>query len=208
MFWGWTANDHSYKGLVKSAPKNWHLYPINFEYLMHRGWVDRLSESVEQFLKEKKLKKVHVMGHSMGGALALEFAFRNPERVKSLSLLDSAGVYGHETLPKLFSNFFRSHSLKNKGERGENLKAIYRAIKKPVSHLRLAKYAHFVDLQKEAKQIKVPTTLIWGEKDHLEPLWEGEQLHKLIPHSKLVVLLGMDHNWPLHAPHLFWENIK
>lgn len=208
MFWGWTRNDHSYKGLVDTAPKNWQIHTINFEDLVTHGWIDKLSENVRQHLEEKNLNKVHVMGHSMGGALALQFTHQNPKLVNSLYLLDSAGVYGHETLPQLFTNFFKSHSLHGSKKAKENSKAMYRAFRRPLAHLRLAKYAQFVDLQEEAKQIRVPTTLIWGEKDHLIPVWQGERFHELIPGSKLIVLPGMDHDWPLHAPRLFWENIR
>ncbi len=208
LFWGWSSNDHSYRGLFKSAPADWNIYTMNFDDLMKAGWVDKLAESVLKFLEEKNVDKVSVAGHSLGGALALKFASACPERVNSLFLLDSAGVYGGETIPSLIKNFFLSHSVNAKKKAKENFSAIWRVFSKPITNLKLARYAYYVDLQEEAKGIKVPTILIWGGKDHLIPLWQAETLHKLIKGSKLIVLPKMDHNWPLYAPELFWKHIK
>ncbi len=206
-FWGWTRQDTSYKGLIKKAPEDWDIFTLNFEELVKSGWVEKLGENVTKFLDENNLERVNIMGHSMGGALALTYTYLHPERVDRLFLLDASGVYGNETLPQLAKNFLKSHSLQGRKKAGENLKAIYRAIRRPIAHIKLARYAHKIDLQEEASSINTPTIIIWGESDHLNPLWQGKRLHALIKNSKLVVLPGMDHDWPLHAPELFWKNI-
>lgn len=148
------------------------------------------------------------MGHSLGGALALEFAYHQPQMVERLFLVDSEGVYGAENIFQLTSNFFRSHTSHVRRKAVENIKAIYRIARKLMLHLRLAHYAHHIDLQKEAREMKVPTTILWGEQDHLTPLWQGQALHQAIPGSKLIILKEMDHDWILHSPELFWENVN
>lgn len=190
-----------------SAPKNWDIYSLNFDDLYKAGWIEKLGENVNEFLAENRLDKVCIAGHSMGGALALTYAYLHPERVNKLFLLDASGIYGNETIPQLVMNFFRSHSPQGNTKRSENMKAIFRAFKRPIANLKLAKYAYKVDLQEEARNIKVPTTIIWGESDHLNPLWQGKKLHKLIRNSKLIILPDADHSWPLYAPELFWKNI-
>ena len=52
-----------------------------------------MSEKVIELLREKKLEKVHVLGNSLGGAVAMGIATRAPELVKSLVLVGSAGFY-------------------------------------------------------------------------------------------------------------------
>ena len=147
------------------------------------------------------------MGHSLGGSLALKFAYHYPDKVEHLYLVDSEGIYGHETLPQLIRNFIRSN-LNRQGSRDmKNISDLLKVFKKPILHFKLAHFAHYVDLQKEANSLKVPTTILWGEKDHLTPLWQGQRLHELIKGSKLIVLKDMDHDWILHSPELFWQNV-
>lgn len=45
----------------------------------------------EQFLLSLDIEKVHLAGASMGGAISAHLAVRHPEKVKSLTLIDSAG---------------------------------------------------------------------------------------------------------------------
>ncbi|GEM_PF-6928994 len=208
LFWGWTRNGTSYEKLIENAPEGWNVYTLKFEDLMKAGWVNKLAENVTRFLDEKNLERINVVGHSMGGALALEYAYQHPERVEQLFLLDASGIYGQETISQLVFSFFKSHLLHGRKKGVENLKAMWRVFRRPIVHLKLAHYARKIDLQEEAKNIKVPTTLIWGENDYLNPLWQGKKLHQLIRNSKFIVLSGMDHDWPLHAPELFWKNVK
>ena len=39
----------------------------------------------------------------------------------------------------------------------------------------------------------MPTLLIWGDKDRITPLWQGEKLKTIIPSSALKVLKGLGH---------------
>lgn len=69
------------------------------------------EEIVLDFLEQNKLQKVNLIGHSMGGALALYFAYYHPERVKHLYLIDSEGVYDNVSFVKMTWNFLRSHTI-------------------------------------------------------------------------------------------------
>lgn len=56
------------------------------------GYIYRMEEmakALEAVLKELKLRKVHLVGHSMGGYVALAFAERNPDHLRSLALVHS-----------------------------------------------------------------------------------------------------------------------
>ena len=63
-----------------------------------RGAFLPLVEALEGWIDERKLGKVHLLGYSMGGRLALALALRSPERFRSLILegvspgLESAGA--------------------------------------------------------------------------------------------------------------------
>ena len=51
--------------------------------------MDEMAESVEAVLKHLRLRKVNVIGHSMGGYVALALAERNPDILRSLVLYQS-----------------------------------------------------------------------------------------------------------------------
>ncbi|HLK61827.1 MAG TPA: alpha/beta fold hydrolase [Bryobacteraceae bacterium] len=42
-------------------------------------------------------------------------------------------------------------------------------------------------------KLTMPTLLIWGDKDTITPLWQGETLQRTIPKSSLTVLTGLGH---------------
>ncbi len=56
------------------------------------GAIDELAQSVEEFMDALGIASAHVAGHSLGGAIAIALATREPTRVRSLALLASAGL--------------------------------------------------------------------------------------------------------------------
>ena len=57
------------------------------------------------------------------------------------------------------------------------------------------------------KQVKVPTLLIWGEKDTVTPLWQSQNLNSLIAGSKLITLPGIGHVPQIENPQSFNETV-
>ena len=49
------------------------------------------------------------------------------------------------------------------------------------------------DLRPYAARISRPTLLFWGDKDEDTPLWQGQELEKLIPDAGLIVYEGAGH---------------
>jgi pimeloyl-ACP methyl ester carboxylesterase len=52
-------------------------------------------------------------------------------------------------------------------------------------------------------KLNMPALLIWGDKDTITPLWQGEKLQKLIPHASLSVLSGLGHIPQIENPDQF-----
>jgi pimeloyl-ACP methyl ester carboxylesterase len=61
--------------------------PANEEYT-----IERLARFVLDFLNALNIPRVHLIGNSMGGTIALECCYQEPERVASLVLVDPAGM--------------------------------------------------------------------------------------------------------------------
>lgn len=47
-----------------------------------------LTEDLEEFIKENKIEKPHLIGHSMGGKTAMNFAVKDPKAVDKLIVVD------------------------------------------------------------------------------------------------------------------------
>jgi pyruvate dehydrogenase E2 component (dihydrolipoamide acetyltransferase) len=54
--------------------------------------IGALADFVVRFLDTLRVERVHLVGHSMGGAIAARLAQRAPQRVASLTLVNSAGL--------------------------------------------------------------------------------------------------------------------
>src|SRR6266478_1584848 len=69
--------------------------------------IPRLASDLAAFADRLDLPAFHLVGHSLGGAVALEFALRRAERVRSLALVAPAPPGGVATVRKGGSRFAR-----------------------------------------------------------------------------------------------------
>lgn len=143
---------------------------------------------------------VHLVGHSMGGQLAIRLAAERPDLVRSLILVDAAGMpfelrpLDHvRMLPKppfggpriarmLVPDFLRA---------GPSSVAVASA------------RVLFGDMREAMRAVVVPALLVWGENDPLVPLRYGEAMQREITGSRLVVLPRAAHVAMWDAPEEF-----
>ncbi len=59
--------------------------------------IDDYASFVKSFMKKLKIEKAVVVGHSLGGAVAMSLSYNNPQMVEKLILVDSALVDGLKT---------------------------------------------------------------------------------------------------------------
>jgi len=157
---------------------------------------------LEGFIKEINLKDYHLLGHSFGGALASKMAVKYPQNVKKLFLVAAACVR-HKTTKKKFLEriakvvkllyFLPYYNLFRK--------AVYKYIIRRsdyvyVRGLMRDTYMNVIgeDLSFHLPFIKVPTIVIWGDKDDMTPMEDGNFIAKQVKGSKLVVIPGAGHD--------------
>lgn len=73
------------------------------------GTLEALADTVAAFMDAVGVESAHLVGHSMGGAVSLTVAARHPAKVRSLSLIGSAGL-GEEINTGYIDGFVSSAS--------------------------------------------------------------------------------------------------
>ncbi len=176
--------------------------------------VSGLAKHVTQFIEFKDYKQIHLLGNSLGGHVGLVYALKHPERLKSLTLTGSSGLFENamgDSYPKRGDYEY----IKNKTaqtfydpavattELVDEVFEITRNRIKVIKIIALAKSAIRNNLGEELNQIKIPTCLIWGKNDIVTPPFVAEEFHKLIPQSELHFIDKCGHAPMMEVPDEF-----
>lgn len=172
-----------------------------------------LTDFLHRLTKELRLEKFHLLGNSMGGHIALLYTLKYPEKVTSLILSGSSGLYESgmgDSFPKRSNYDF----IKTKTEltfydpkiaTKELVDEIYATVnsRKALQILSLAKSTIHNNLEKELPDIHTECCLIWGRNDVITPPQVAFKFNKLIPHSKLYWINQCGHVPMLETPEAF-----
>jgi 3-oxoadipate enol-lactonase len=149
------------------------------------------ADEARLLIKELGIDKVHIVGTSYGGEVAMRFAIDFPERVSSISLIDSvseldevlrlfvrgwkaaagerdATRFFWEMVPTIYHNSFIERNMKMLQDRAKALE------KAPADYFdgQIALYETFesdVYMTDELHKIQTPTLVVCGEDDILKP---------------------------------------
>ncbi|MCB0429243.1 MAG: alpha/beta hydrolase [Flavobacteriales bacterium] len=158
--------------------------------------VKNLAKYIHRFIKFRNYDQVTLLGNSLGGHVALIYAVTFGDRLHSMVLTGSSGLYEKamgDTFPrredyeyikeKVAVTFYDpKHATK---ELVDECFSIVNDRGKLVRILSLAKSAIRHNMSKEVHKIEVPVCLIWGKNDHITPPEVAEDFHRLLPHSEL-----------------------
>ena len=153
--------------------------------------IDKYSEMLEEFVKQLKIKKPIIMGHSFGGRVAIRYSARNP--IEKLVLFGSPCIRIQENLPLKVRLLKGLKKLPGMNQLGEYMKKYigsrdYKAAS-PIMRQTLVEVVN-EDLSKYAREIEEPTLLIWGEYDTEAPLSDARELERIMIDAALIVLPG------------------
>lgn len=171
------------------------LLPLLDLDLLHTS-VGGLEKYVHRFIETRDYKDIHMLGNSLGGHVALLHTLKHPDRIKSLILTGSSGLFengmgdsypkrgDYEYIKKKTALTFYDPAMATK-ELVDEVYAITSNRLNVVKIIALAKSAIRNNLGEEISQIRQPTLLIWGSNDTVTPPFVGKEFHRLIPNSEL-----------------------
>lgn len=208
--------------IARALAGQWQVVNLDMRNHGRSDWHDSMSyalmaEDVKDTLDHLGLDQVILLGHSMGGKIAMEFALRYPERVNKLILADISPVQNrprhHEILSALDGidlNNLQSRqqadqqlalSINETGVRQFLLKSLYKEDKQfrwrfNIKAL-IANYPQLLEAPPSKGPYTGPTLFIKGaESDYLLPEHQS-LIQQLFPNSKAKIIMGTGH-W-LHA---------
>lgn len=176
--------------------------------------VSGLAKHVSKFIETKKLDNIHLLGNSLGGHIALVYALSHPERVKTITLTGSSGLFENgmgETYPKRGDKEYIRKKVEltfydPKSASEELIEEVYNIVNnrlKAIKIIYLAKSAIRHHLGEELKNINKPVCLIWGKNDTITPPMVAEEFKKLLLHSELHWIDKCGHAPMMEVPHEF-----
>jgi pimeloyl-ACP methyl ester carboxylesterase len=178
-----------------------------------------LASDLIEWMEQLQLPPAHVVGLSLGGAIAQELALAAPQRVKSLVLMNTlarADAWFRGTLrafevirrqvPDTAAFFdtilpwWVSHRFFEDSERARWLRVLLRQSPHPQrldGFLRQLEALSTHDAAAPLHRIACPVLVMAGEDDSVAPVRYSRQLQELIPQARLIVLRGVGHAPPL-----------
>lgn len=172
------------------------------------------AEFVYKFLKENDIKEPIIIGHSFGGAVAIKLVLIYPESVYKLILVSASAIRQprHKIiLIKKIADFIKPLLPEKLRKFILKILKLDKTDYAQIDSLKLKEtFKNIIneDLSSYLSAIKIPTLVIWGEKDTVTPLKEGELIAKSIPNAKLLVIKNAGHFRFLEKPEEFIKLIK
>lgn len=166
---------------------------------------EAMADDVSGLLKHLKVDSADILGYSMGGGVAFQFAVRHPEQLRRLVIL--SGTYANNgwwpdaeaSFSKVTADMFKGTPIQTQYDSLGNDPARFPEFVKKVISIDLKPY----DWSKDVKNIKAPIMMAIGDADgvryeHALELFRAKGGGKMgdmhgLPKSRLAILPGTTH---------------
>jgi len=170
---------------------------------------------LHELLQAKGLaNNIHVGGNSMGGAISVAYAAKYPKNVKSLWLVDSAGFWSagipkslegatldnNPLLIKSKEDFYKMYDfvMYKPPYLPKSVKAVFaqERINNKALDAKILEQIVTDNVEERAKIIaknKIPTLVVWGDKDQVIKPETVNVIKKIIPQSEVIMMKDVGH---------------
>jgi 3-oxoadipate enol-lactonase len=229
--WRW------WQPLLKNTPKGYRAYAPDMRGCgdtdqPEEGYtIAQHAEDLNQLIGALRLNRLHLVGHSLGGCVALDYALNNPQRIKSLTLVAPAPAEGSSVINASSNGYDTSCSstMHSAFRLSKSLGTYRRVMEKAISRLmnpdrigsefealvddavRMslnAAVGHIEtlncwDVRDVIGQLNLPVLIIGGRNDRLISPEALQKAAEKIPNGRLIMWPGMGHTPQLEQPERF-----
>ena len=192
-------------------------------HIPNYGTLSAIPEMARHVLETAPAGRFALAGHSMGGRVALEMVRMAPERVERLALLDTGmdaiapGPAGEQERERRFEllEIARRTGMRAMGSewaRGmvhpahlqapvfEEILAMIERQTPAVFEAQIQALLARPDARPVLESLRCPTLVACGRQDAWSPLARHEEIHRLVPQSRLVVIEDSGHMSTMEQP--------
>lgn len=172
-------------------------------------FIPELSEFIDRFAASLGLEQFNLVGHSLGGGIALNYTLKSPHRIKKLVLVSSLCL-GNEialwvrllSIPALLRSVGALSMAVLKGLKWLVMRMLNPAqIIMPLSPASVSIGGSVTNFRQQSlvlenrlSEVRVPTLLVWGEKDPIVPVRHAYTAARTIPDCQVKVFEKSGHN--------------
>lgn len=207
---------------LERLPDSFRAYAIDLRACGESGQIEaghtlaQYADDLHQFVEQVGLVKFVLVGHSMGGGVAMQYALNHQDRLKALVLVDPLAAYGTR-LPSDITAWINAQQGNPEGIRQLILGAFATPpsgeyMEKLVEHgTRWNKHIYLGTMDDMARfnisdrlpELTVPTLVTWGDKDTIIPFPAIVDVFTKVPGCNLEVWHGVGHSGPIEIPDRF-----
>lgn len=177
--------------------------------------IKKYADFIDKFLEALNIKDATLIGHSMGGAISIQFCLEHPEKVLSLGLINTGAKLGAnpQLLNMLRRDFRKTLAVGLESTLGKSSRKNDAEVKQMIINEMLKidpsvgiadfEACDVFDSRESISQIRKPTLIVGGSEDLLTPPWFQQYLHEKIENSILKIIDGAGHFPMVEKPQEF-----
>lgn len=226
---GFSANKDSWIRFTKALDEKYHVIAVDLaghgdsEKLLTTDYdLFKQAERLDALVSNLGIKQFHIAGNSMGGAISAIYSLNHPNKIKSLTLIDAAGVDGNQVSEYYQALAKGSNPLIAKDEESFEYRMNFTMSQPPalfwplrpaffrqtmarieinekifndmiVTKKRLADNNFHASIQTIIANHELPTLIMWGKEDRVLDVSAVEAFKEIIPNASVHIFDGVGH---------------
>ena len=173
--------------------------------------IEKYTEELKEYIAKENLNDVSILGHSMGGYVALCYALEHSENINSIMTLGTKFDWTEEQAikeskmlnPDVIAEKVPKYAELLERQHGTKWKQLLPAIAEMMIDL-----GKNPPLKGNVAIINIPVQIMVGDKDNMVTLEESMEVYRSLPNAKLAVLPDTKHPIDKVRPDLLLNMMK